>query len=75
MGTDSSAAMSFVYRMGLVKMRHIEARDLWLQKEVLKGVMEVIKIPSESGPSGLMTKFLNMGTIEKDIIEAEGIWH
>eukprot|EP00973_Karenia_brevis_P056622 7877288-Karenia_brevis.AAC.1 len=32
LGTDSSAAKSF--RRGLGKMRHLEIRDLWLQKEV-----------------------------------------
>ena len=36
LGTDSSAAKSFVSRRGLGKMRHIEIRDLWLQKEVLE---------------------------------------
>eukprot|EP00973_Karenia_brevis_P062163 8646061-Karenia_brevis.AAC.1 len=34
LGTDSSAAKSFVCRGGLGKMRHLEIRDLWLQKEV-----------------------------------------
>eukprot|EP00973_Karenia_brevis_P062452 8684500-Karenia_brevis.AAC.1 len=34
LGTDSSAAKSFVCRRGLGKMRHLEIRDLWLQKEV-----------------------------------------
>ena len=34
LGTDSSAAKSFVNRRGSGKMRHIEVRDLWLQKEV-----------------------------------------
>eukprot|EP00973_Karenia_brevis_P018351 2517538-Karenia_brevis.AAC.1 len=33
LGTDSSAAKSFVCRRGLGKMRHLEIRDLWLQKE------------------------------------------
>ena len=36
-GTDSSAAKSFVGRQGLGKMKHLEIRDLWLQKEVHEG--------------------------------------
>ena len=32
--TDSSAAKSYVSRRGLGKMRHLELRDLWLQREV-----------------------------------------
>eukprot|EP00973_Karenia_brevis_P087652 12156612-Karenia_brevis.AAC.1 len=34
LGTDSRAAKSFVCRRGLGKMRRLEIRDLWLQKEV-----------------------------------------
>ena len=30
--TDSSAAKSFVSRKGLGKMKHLEIRDLWLQR-------------------------------------------
>ena len=33
-GTDSSAAKSLVGRQGLGKMKHLEIRDLWLQKKV-----------------------------------------
>eukprot|EP00973_Karenia_brevis_P055326 7692021-Karenia_brevis.AAC.1 len=37
LGTDSSAAKTFVCRRGLRKMRHLEISDLWLQKEVGDG--------------------------------------
>ena len=59
-GTDSSAAKSFVSRRGLGKMRHIEVKELWLQKEVLKGA---VKIPGVDNPADLMTKFLQVDTI------------
>ena len=65
LGTDSEAAKSFVARRGLGKMRHIEVRDLWLQKEVLKGVVKVVKIKGEENPADLMTKFLNTEIIDK----------
>ena len=32
LGTDSTAAKSFVSRQGFGKMKHIEIRDMWLQK-------------------------------------------
>ena len=47
LGTDSSAAKSFVCRRGLGRMRHLEIRDLWLQKEVREGRVEVRKIKGE----------------------------
>ena len=44
LGTDSSVAKSFVCPRGLGKMRHLEIRDLWLQKEVAEGKVEVSKL-------------------------------
>ena len=65
LGTDSSAAKSFVCRRGLGKMRHLEIRDLWLQKEVMEGRLEVSKIRGDENPSDLMTKILGI----RDIVE------
>ena len=60
LGTDSSAAKSFVSRRGLGKMRHIEIRDLWLQKEAKEGKAIVHKIPGTENPADLMTKILTV---------------
>ena len=64
LGTDSSAAKSFVCKRGLGRMKHIEIRDLWLQKEVRDGNLEISKIPGEENPSDLMTKILGMTDIK-----------
>ena len=56
--TDSSAAKSFVSRRGLGKMRHLELRDLWLQREVGEGKVLVSKVVGERNPADAMTKFL-----------------
>ena len=64
LGTDSNAAKSFVCRRGLGKMRHIEIRDLWLQKEVREGRLKVVKVKGRENPADLMTKILNIGEIE-----------
>ena len=63
LGTDSSAAKSFVCRRGLGKMRHLEIRDLWLQKEVADGKLEVSKIDGDKNPADLMTKILTIAEI------------
>ena len=68
LGTDSSAAKSFVCRRGLGRMRHLEIRDLWLQKEVREGRVEVSKIPGVQNPADLMTKVLGRKEI-KDRME------
>ena len=60
---DSEAAKSFVNRRGLGKMRHIEVRDLWLQEEIRKGKVKVLKIPGKENPADLMTKFLKKSEV------------
>ena len=62
-GTDSSAAKSFVSRWGLCKMRHLEIRDLRLQQEVLNKKVVVSKVAGEENPADLMTKILGMADI------------
>ena len=64
MWTDSSAAKSFVSRRGLGRMRHLEIRDLWLQKEIRDGRLEVSKIPGSRNPADLLTKILGKGDID-----------
>ena len=64
LGTDSCAAKSFVSRRGLGKMRHLEIRDLWLQKEVNDGKVEVSKIRGDRNPADLMTKILGVRDVE-----------
>ena len=65
LGTDSNAAKSFVNRRGLGKMRHIEIRDLWLQKEIREGKVEVHKVLGTENPADLMTKILTVKEIEE----------
>jgi len=60
---DSSAAKSFINRRGLGKMRHIDIRDLWLQKEAREGRLLMSKVPGEENPADLMTKILNKSEI------------
>ena len=63
LGTDSSAAKSFVNRRGLGKMRHLEIRDLWLQEEVEHGRLVVHKVKGDQNAADLMTKVLNLGEV------------
>ena len=63
LGTDSSAARSFVNRRGLGRMRHLQLRDLWLQKEIRDGNLLVDKVAGVNNPADLMTKVLRVGEI------------
>ena len=62
--TDSSAAKSFVSRTGLGKMKHLEIRDLWLQREVGLGKVLVYTVEGPRNPADLMTKYLKRWEIE-----------
>ena len=63
--TVSSAAKSFVSRKGLGKMKHLEIRDLWLQREVSLGKMLVNKVDGKKNPADLMTKYIRKEEIEE----------
>ena len=74
LGTDSSAAKSFVSRRGLGRMRHLEIRDLWLQKEVAEGKVVVFKTPGLDNPADLMTKVLSAPDIQKKLGLMNIVW-
>ena len=63
--TDSSAAKIFVSRKGLGKMKHLEIRDLWLQREVSLGKVVVNKVDGKKNPADLMTNYLRKEEIEE----------
>eukprot|EP00973_Karenia_brevis_P052869 7348933-Karenia_brevis.AAC.1 len=46
-------------------MRHLEIRDLWVQKEVYDSKLVVHKIPGEENPADLTTKILGNKDIDK----------
>ena len=69
LGTDSSAARSFVNRRGLGRMRHLDIRDMWLQNEVLLGKVIVDKVCGTKNPADLMTKVLSL----HDIVDRLGM--
>ena len=63
--TDSSAARSFVSKRGLGKMRHVELRNLWLQREVGDGQVIISKVPGVQNPADAMTKFLDFRALSE----------
>ena len=61
--TNTYAAKSFVSRRGLGKMRHVEIRDLWLQREVGEGRVWVFQVKGDENPADSMTKILKLEEI------------
>ena len=46
-------------------MKHLQIRDLWLQKEVAEGRLVVFKTPGADNPADLMTKILGADVIRR----------
>ena len=44
-------------------MRHIEIKNLWLQKEVREGNIDTLKVLGTENPADLMTKVLGVNDI------------
>ena len=65
LGTDSSAAKSFVSMRGLGRMRHIEVRDLCLKEEVEKESVKIEKVRGDENPADLMTNCFGKADIEE----------
>ena len=53
--TDSSAAKGIVNRVGCGKVKHLEARQLWVQDAVRRKVIEVKKVSRDLNVSDALT--------------------
>ena len=45
-------------------MRHIEAKDLWLQEAICCSRLKVVKIKGEENPADVFTKYLSAADTE-----------
>ena len=57
--TDSSAAKGICGRIGTGKVRHLEARYLWVQQKVREKLVFMEKVRTDSNVADLQTKFLD----------------
>ena len=53
--TDSSAATGILHRSGCGKLKHLEAKQLWVQGAVANKDIKIIKIPRELKISDALT--------------------
>ena len=67
MHTDSTAAIGIVHRKGLGKTRHIEVQYLWVQDNVNRKMMKVMKIGTKENPADMPTKGFKRITIDEHI--------
>lgn len=60
---DSSAARSLAKRQGVGKIRHMDAKHMWVQDYIARREVEVFKIDGKLNPSDLGTKILEAAVI------------
>ena len=53
---DASAAIGMAQRTGLNKVRHVEVDILWIQEQVARRILPIVKIPGPQNPSDMCTK-------------------
>jgi hypothetical protein len=57
--SDSSAAKGISERFGTGKLRHLQAKDLWVQQKVHDKMIRIQKVPTETNVGDLQTKYLD----------------
>ena len=56
--TDSSAALAISQRVGLGKVRHLQAKYIWIQERHTGGSLVLHKVKGELNPADLLTRRL-----------------
>ena len=64
---DSTAAQGIVDRQGLSKVRHLDVNLLWLQEQLARDKVPLLKVPGPENNADLMTKHLQDGMIRKHV--------
>ncbi len=72
--TDSRAAKSISARRGAGRVRHIEARELWVQDRVAKGELKMVKVnvKGEENVADSLTKHVDRQKVGR-YVEACGM--
>jgi hypothetical protein len=63
--TDSSAAKCSAEKPGLMHMRHMQLRELFLKQIVQQGMVIITKLGTEENPADMLTKAVNRRVLEK----------
>ena len=64
---DASAAIGIATRRGLGKVRHIELNELWLQEQVARERISIVKVDGKNNYSDSLTKYCTAERIQQTI--------
>ena len=72
--TDSAAAKASAEKSGLMNMKHMQLRELFLKQIVQQGLVTLAKVRSEENPADLLTKAVNKKIVEHFWRELPSCW-
>ena len=72
--TDSTAAKASAEKPGLMHMKHMQLRELFLKQIVQQGLVTLAKVRSEENPADLLTKAVNKKIVEHFWRELPSCW-
>ena len=64
---DATAAKGILERQGIAKVRHIDVNVLWLQQQLARKIVPLVKVDGTENCSDLMTKHLASQTLLKHV--------
>ena len=64
---DATAAKGILERQGISKVRHIDVNVLWLQQQVARKIVPLIKVDGTANCADLLTKHLTANIQEKHV--------
>ena len=65
--SDAVAAIGFVKRQGLGRVRHLAVADLWVQQRAKEGSVQFEKLPGTENTSDIMTKRVDADVLNKHL--------
>ena len=64
---DSTAAQGIIDRQGLSKVRHLDVHLLWLQEQMARDAVPLVKVPGPDNNADLMTKYLQEAVLLRHV--------
>ena len=72
-GRDSSAAAGITPRVGAVRVRHLEVKDLWMQEKIRSHELKISREKSENNRADFLREFLDPDRHHK-LIKTRQCW-
>ena len=63
--SDACAAIGIARRRGLVKFKHLDVEDLWVQQKIRDRNVDLVKVFGAEKPADILTKYVAADLVNK----------